>query len=82
MTHWDQMDAILRDSGVACDDIPVGAVSASIWAAHYHMTDRAALVKLDKLVAEGRMQSGWGRSPSGRRAKFYWPKETTDAPIG
>ena len=79
---WDQMDAILRASGMADDPIPDGAVSTDDWAKHYHVAPRNALVKLDRLVAEGRMQCGWGRSPSGRRAKFYWPKETTDAPIG
>ena len=79
MIHWDRIEALVRDSGIAYDEIPEGAVSTDDWAKHYHVAPRNALIQLDRLVAEGRMQCGWGRSPSRRRAKFYWPKETTDA---
>lgn len=78
MIQWDRIEALVRDSGIAYDQIPDGAVNVRDWATHYRVTTRNASLQLERLVAEGRMQSGWGRSPTGRRIKFYWPKETTD----
>ena len=72
---WSQIDALRSRAGMQDDPIPPGAITVADYATQYHYTQRNADFQLSKLAKLGHMQVGWAHTPSGKRAKFYWPSK-------
>ena len=73
---WDALDSLRESSGMA-EDAPEGAFTVAQWGERYNLTRSSAEREVERLVKDGKLQSGRARrrGTDGRLSmmRVYWP---------
>jgi len=73
---WDQIDALRTQVGIAGDNVPPDAFTASDYAGKYSLPYHTATDQLARMVRAGSLKTGKKRAtlPSGRQGtmRYYW----------